>query len=84
MMEAAELPGSNMHRFSACRNLSLLSQRRRSTSSRCIVAIWPTGLPNELKPSFTQKRRASRKGSRWECPRLFARRRRTLTRDPVS
>src|SRR3712207_7450609 len=34
----------------------------RSTSSRCIVAIWPAGPPKLTKPRYTQKRKASPNG----------------------
>src|SRR4029077_11034631 len=52
-------PGSNMQKFSACRNLALSIQRFFSTNSACIIAIWPLGPPNEMNPSFNQNRNAS-------------------------
>ena len=30
-----------------------------STSSVCMIAIWPVGSPKEIKPSFSQNRNAS-------------------------
>jgi hypothetical protein len=54
-----------MQKFRACRNRLLLIQRRRSTSSSCMMAIWPVGPPKLMNPSFTQKRAASRKGTPW-------------------
>ena len=38
-----------------------LIQRRRSTSSACMIAICPAGPPKLMKPNFSQKRKASRK-----------------------
>src|SRR5471032_378891 len=50
-----------MQKFSACKNRDSSIQRFFSTSSRCITAICPAGPPKLMNPSFSQKRRASRK-----------------------
>src|SRR6266446_3757847 len=53
-------PGSSMQKLSACRNRDWLIHFFFSTSSACIIAIWPVGPPNEMKPSFNQNWSASR------------------------
>ena len=50
-----------MQKLRARRNCSSGIQRLRSTISRCMMAICPAGPPKLMNPSFTQKRRASRK-----------------------
>src|SRR5882672_6772330 len=50
-----------MQKLSACRNRASLIHLRLSTSSVCMIAIWPVGPPKLMKPSLSQKRRASRK-----------------------
>src|SRR5690606_18825306 len=40
-----------------------LSQRRRSTSSSCMMAICPAGPPKLMNPSLSQKRSACQKGT---------------------
>src|SRR5215212_6399708 len=50
-----------MQKFSACKNRAWLIQRRRSTSSVCMMAIWPAGPPKEMNPSLSQNRKASAK-----------------------
>src|SRR5258708_20776357 len=50
-----------MQKLSACRKRFSEIQRRRSTSSWCMIAIWPVGPPKLMKPSFSQKRSASEK-----------------------
>src|SRR5581483_3845219 len=45
--------------LSAWRKRASLIQRRRSTSSRCMMAICPVGPPKLMNPSFSQKRNAS-------------------------
>src|SRR5438132_11789795 len=58
-------PGSSMQKLSACRNRDWLIHLFFSTSSVCIIAIWPVGPPKEMNPSLSQKRNASRNvGSR--------------------
>src|SRR5215204_7012916 len=37
------------------------TQRLFSTSSRCMIAIWPAGPPKLMNPSFTQNQNASQK-----------------------
>lgn len=39
-------------------------QRRRSTSSACMIAICPAGPPNPIQPSSSQKRNTVRKSGR--------------------
>src|SRR5919199_4421992 len=51
-------PGKSIEKFSARRNSGSGTQRFSSTSSRCMIAIWPAGPPKLMKPSFTQKRKA--------------------------
>src|SRR6266404_571269 len=48
-----------MQKFSACKNRDWLIHFFLSTSSVCMIAIWPVGPPNEMSPSFNQKRNAS-------------------------
>src|SRR6478736_473107 len=48
-----------MQKLSACRNRRSEIQRRRSTSSSCMIAICPAGPPKLMQPSFSQKRKAS-------------------------
>ena len=50
-----------MQSFSVCRKRCSLIQRRRSTSSVCMMAICPAGPPKLLKPSFNQKQKVSAK-----------------------
>ncbi|MET3474196.1 hypothetical protein ABIC38_000446 [Variovorax sp. 1126] len=50
-----------MQKFRACRKRFSLIQRRRSTSSACMIAICPAGPPKLMKPSLSQKRNASEK-----------------------
>src|SRR5206468_9365833 len=50
-----------MQKLSARRNSGSDIQRFSSTSSRCMIAIWPAGPPKLMKPSFSQKRNASAK-----------------------
>src|SRR5690349_9183494 len=50
-----------MQKLSACRKRGSLIQRRRSTSSACMIAICPAGPPKLMKPSLSQKRKASAK-----------------------
>src|SRR5262245_41871606 len=54
-------PGSSMQTLSACMKERSSTQRRDSTTSRCMIAICPAGPPKEMKPSFSQKRNASRR-----------------------
>jgi hypothetical protein len=35
------------------------TQRFLSTSSRCMIAIWPAGPPKLMNPNFTQNQNAS-------------------------
>ena len=49
-----------MQKLSACRNRRSPIQRRRSTSSSCMIAICPAGPPKLMKPSFSQNQNASR------------------------
>jgi hypothetical protein len=49
-----------MQKLSACRNRFSEIQRRRSTSSSCMIAICPAGPPKLMHPSLNQKRNASR------------------------
>ena len=53
-------PGMAMQKLSACRNRRSVIQRRRSTSSSCMIAIWPAGPPKLMHPSLSQNRSASR------------------------
>src|SRR5690242_15721052 len=48
-----------MQKLRACRKRRSEIQRRRSTSSSCMIAIWPAGPPKLMQPSFNQKRKAS-------------------------
>src|SRR6476660_7179771 len=48
-----------MQKLRACRNRRSEIQRRRSTSSSCMIAICPAGPPKLMQPSFSQKRKAS-------------------------
>src|SRR5881394_1952179 len=50
-----------MQKLSACRKRLSEIQRRRSTSSWCMIAICPVGPPKLMKPSFSQKRNACAK-----------------------
>src|SRR5688500_13106914 len=52
-----------MQKFKACKNRSLPIQRRRSTSSSCMIAICPAGPPKLMNPSFVQILKASRNGT---------------------
>src|SRR5690349_23148362 len=52
-----------MQKLSACRKRPSEIQRRRSTSSWCMIAICPAGPPKLMKPSFSQNRNASEKGT---------------------
>ena len=52
--------GSAMQKLSACRKRRSEIQRRRSTSSSCMIAIWPAGPPKLIQPSFSQNQNASR------------------------
>src|SRR5437773_2653809 len=54
-------PGRSMQKFSACKKRAWLIHRFFSTSSVCMIAIWPAGPPNEINPSLSQKRKASAK-----------------------
>src|SRR5207237_6092293 len=53
-----------MQKFSAWRKCVSPTHFFFSTSSVCIIAIWPVGPPKEMKPSFSQKRKASAKDGR--------------------
>src|SRR5438445_11747996 len=48
-----------MQKLRACKNRDWLIHFFFSTSSVCMMAIWPVGPPNEMNPSFNQKRSAS-------------------------
>src|ERR1700736_4600045 len=48
-----------MQKFNACKKRDWLIHFFFSTSSLCMVAIWPVGPPNEMNPSFNQNRNAS-------------------------
>jgi hypothetical protein len=48
-----------MQKLSARKNWPSGTQRFRSTSSRCMIAICPAGPPKLMKPSLTQNRVAS-------------------------
>src|SRR4029079_2391888 len=48
-----------MQKLRACRKRRSEIQRRRSTSSSCMIAICPAGPPKLMQPSFSQKRKAS-------------------------
>src|SRR5665647_785606 len=50
-----------MQKLSACRKRFSDTQRRFSTSSRCMMAICPAGPPKLMKPNCSQKRNASLK-----------------------
>src|SRR5204862_1181043 len=50
-----------MQKLSACRNRDWLTHFFFSTSSVCMIAIWPVGPPNEINPSFNQNLNASPK-----------------------
>src|SRR5713226_318719 len=54
-------PGRSMEKLRARRKSGSGTQRFWSTSSRCMIAIWPAGPPKLMKPSFSQKRTASAK-----------------------
>src|SRR5207245_5033860 len=54
-------PGRSMEKFRARRKSGSGTQRRWSTSSRCMIAICPAGPPKLMKPSFSQNRNASAK-----------------------
>jgi hypothetical protein len=54
-----------MQKFSACKKRDWLIHLLRSTSSVCMIAIWPAGPPKEMKPSFSQNRNASAKLGAW-------------------
>ena len=47
-----------MQKLSACRKRRSEIQRRRSTSSSCMIAICPAGPPKLIIPSLIQKRNA--------------------------
>ena len=47
-----------MQKLSGCRKRPSEIQRRRSTSSSCMIAICPAGPPKLIIPSLSQKRRA--------------------------
>src|SRR3546814_20921885 len=53
-----------MQKFSACRNCGSLIHFFSSTSTRCIMAIWPAGPPKLSRPIFAQTRKASLKPGR--------------------
>src|SRR5438874_244275 len=48
-----------MQKFNAWRKRDWLIHFFFSTSSVCMIAIWPVGPPNEMNPSFSQNRNAS-------------------------
>src|SRR5437660_4187016 len=48
-----------MEKVSARRNSGSGTHRFSSTSTRCMIAIWPAGPPKLMKPSLSQKRSAS-------------------------
>jgi len=50
-----------MQKSSAFEKSASAIHRRRSTSSRCMIAICPAGPPNPMHPSFNQNLTASRK-----------------------
>ena len=52
-------PGSSMHSRSAARNSSSPSQRLRSTTSRCRIAICPAGPPKPVAPMSSHVRAAA-------------------------
>src|SRR5438105_11197310 len=55
-----------MQKFKACKKRDWLIHFFFSTSSVCMIAIWPVGPPNEMNPSFNQNRNASpNDGARW-------------------
>ena len=47
-----------MQKFRARRNWPSETHRFSSTSSRCIIEIWPAGPPKLMNPSLTQNRNA--------------------------
>src|SRR6266498_3486482 len=57
-------PGRSMLKLSARKKRLSGTQRLPSTSSRCMMAIWPAGPPKLMKPNLTQKRNASPKLTR--------------------
>ncbi len=52
-------PGNSMQKLSALRYWPSETHRFLSTSSLCMMAIWPAGPPKLMNPSFTQNRKAS-------------------------
>src|SRR5918994_5693856 len=50
-----------MQKLSVLRYWLSETQRLFSTSSRCMIAIWPAGPPKLMNPSFTQNQNASQK-----------------------
>src|SRR5258705_7166146 len=54
-------PGRSMEKLRARKKSGSGTQRFWSTSSRCMIAICPAGPPKLMKPSFSQKRKASAK-----------------------
>ena len=57
-----------MQKLSACKKRRSEIQRRRSTSSSCMIAIWPAGPPKLIQPSFSQNQNASRSVGRTSQP----------------
>src|SRR5918997_3275942 len=54
-------PGRSMQKLSVRKYCCSETQRLFSTSSRCMIAIWPAGPPKLMNPSFTQNQNASQK-----------------------
>jgi hypothetical protein len=50
-----------MQKFNACKKRDWLIHFLFSTSSVCMIAIWPVGPPKLINPSFNQNRNASPK-----------------------
>src|SRR3712207_5132839 len=61
-------PGSSMQKFSVLRYCPSETHRFSSTSSRCMIAIWPAGPPKFMNPSFTQNQKASQNPTALVCP----------------
>src|SRR5215207_8244802 len=52
-------PGNSMQKLSVLKYWPSETHRFLSTSSLCMMAIWPAGPPKLINPSFTQNQKAS-------------------------
>ena len=57
-----------MQKLSVLRYCFSETHRFFSTSSRCMMAIWPAGPPKFMNPSFTQNQNASQNPTGLVCP----------------